>query len=382
MSKHRVATYAITLFALTTLTACKTDLGLEGCDNDNQCDAGFICNSASRTCRCTTDDACGANKFCTTQGFCQDRPPCISNVDCPAQTICNIADASGGSCIPNTDCGANTHCPFNQICDPASRHCITGCKSTDDCQLGYVCDAGQCTAGDCTECPASPDVDPSFCKYGDTCNSDGRCSPHATKSALCHVCDQNTPCPDGLICLIDNDGTNYCAPVCQNDAECPNGYTSAGCGGLTVVWEECTGGQTCTNGGRCAPQPEGRSFCECTSQADCGYPTGLCMLNLCLTAQCSSDRDCSAYGVRCNSLFGVCDLHCGSDADCLCQGGKCLGGGFACNSAADCELSCVQRPASDGNNYGVCETKQKACGKENGVTCSQLTSGQAACQGL
>lgn len=348
----------IALLPILCVLSCQKGVTTNGCTQDSECGSGFVCQTATHTCHCASNDACAEGEYCNTQGYCQNRPPCIGNKDCPEGQICNSSHPSGGLCIPANTCGDNNHCPFNQYCHPNTHTCASGCLQSSDCQLGWVCAAGQCVAGACQTCPVAPDADPSYCSYGDQCSPNGHCTAHALKSNLCQTCGPTQQCPRGLICLIDNDGTNYCAPSCTYNSDCPSGYTAGGCVGLQVVQEECTGGHTCSNGGRCIGSPEGRSFCECKSHSDCALPTGLCMLGRCMVGSGGA---------------------CRSDSDCICQQGRCIGSDFACTSAADCELRCVQHDDGQGNQVGSCETKQKACGKETGVTCQELTRQAAPC---
>lgn len=345
--------------------ACTDAPQSEGCTSDSECDPGLFCDTSNGACRCRTDDACGENKYCNPFGACQDRPACRGNQDCDSGLICNSADPSGGRCIPTAECGSSVHCDFGNYCDPNAHVCKPGCRSTGDCQLGDVCVAGACTSGatanDCSLCPVNPDPDARYCDYGERCTNAGTCTAHPQRADLCSTCGQTTTCANGLICLVDDavQNGNYCAPVCNIDADCPSGYE--GCGSLQLVVEECTGSGSCSNGGQCLTAAEGtRGFCECIDQGDCDF-----------------------YESSMLCMFGSCWLGdgraCTRGLDCACQGGRCFGTDFPCSSNDDCAIECVQVEAGD-DTIGICQTKAKACGKGSGVTCQELTSGTPDCR--
>ncbi len=371
---NTVALRLTPLALLALAAACGGEDAGTGCKADQDCPAGFVCLDGD--CKCRTDDSCPSGQYCNPYGTCQPRPACLGNDDCNPGFICNAADPTGGKCIPADTCGSSVHCPFNQFCNPSTQRCTPGCRSTGDCQLGWVCSAGQCTpggtAGDCTTCPASPAPDPTYCDYGETCSAQGACVAHPQRAGLCQACGEALPdCASQLTCLVDDTtaNDNYCAPSCVTGADCPSGYE--GCGGLSIVTGECGGGVsgpcdctrtgTCPNGGRCVGGGEGaRAYCECVSQDDCNFLAGACGagLNICLT-------DFSTP--------------CVTDEDCGCAGGRCLVGGFPCNTGADCRVSCVQVPYLD-DSIGMCETNARACGKGEGVSCQELTQGVAECR--
>ena len=345
----RIRTTIIILsLLLTALVGCTSsgDSSLE-CDSDSDCFGGLICGE-HRTCICRTNDACGESKFCNTFGSCQERPPCIGNVDCAAGEICNSYASGGAACIPATQCGSNVHCPFEEYCDPSSSTCVPGCRNTGDCALGHVCVAGTCLDGqaqdgDCTLCPVGTKPDSNYCDYGEACSPYGDCAAHIAGTKLCADCTQSQSCGSGMICLIDNNSinpnnpTSYCAPACSTDLDCPNGYPS--CGPIITVSKACTSDGECTPGARCLRGAEGTTaFCSCVSNADC-LSTPLCM------------------------------------------GGKCLNLPFiSCSSTSDCEVECIFQDVADQGSVGLCQTRAKGCGKAQGVTCNELSLGSAACR--
>ncbi|MBI3178662.1 MAG: hypothetical protein HYZ27_03320, partial [Deltaproteobacteria bacterium] len=340
---------------------------------------------------------CGAGEYCNPFGTCQPRPPCLGNQDCEPGYICNSSDLSGGKCIPDSECGSSSHCDFNSYCDTSAAPplCVPGCRSTGDCQLGYICSAGNCvqasTGTDCSLCPLSPDTDASYCDYGEICTSAGNCVAHLRYSSLCDACGSNTDCATGMQCLIDDEvaGGNYCAPDCQTNADCPSGYP--GCGSLIVIFYECTT-TACPNSAPCLQSSEqNRKFCgcndqthcnpcsrfcamsgaPCTSDANCGFPdfcTGICPSAI---EECRSNADCPGFGNSCESFCTETSGNCNTSADC--PGGAddfcfkyCTDSVLQCTSPSQCP---VVYPCEDG----VCVLDVNSCGKDAGVTCQELT---------
>ncbi|MBT6435519.1 MAG: hypothetical protein HOK28_20660 [Deltaproteobacteria bacterium] len=374
MKNLSILTFALVGFFA--LVGCKaTGASIDGCSDDSECPAGQACDIPTATCKCTTDDACelalGAGYECNDFGSCQPRPPCLGNQDCAEGEICNSADATGGICIPAGDCGSTVHCDFNEYCNPTTGECEDGCRNVGDCQLGYVCQDNACVPGNCTTCPTSPTVDATYCDYGEVCTEAGACVPHPVQSTLCDTCGQNslTQCGLDTICLLDdmsNSGGAYCAPVCDVDADCPNGYP--GCGGVQTVGQTgCTSDLDCLSGGVCLSTSEGDlTYCSCVSNADCVTKEGLCDTTL-------GFGFCLTDGSPCNQ-----DLECN-----FCANGTCANApGIRCNTEADCLSSCVMQELGDGSSIGSCQTNWKVCGKEQGVTCTELQSGLAECTEL
>ena len=348
---------------LTQLSGCSTgqNSDQEGCSEDADCPGRLICEQAA--CVCTTDDTCENGFYCNNWGSCQPKPPCLSNADCDDGEICNTSALSGGTCIPRENCASDVHCDFNEYCDLVTSTCQSGCQDEGDCQLGHLCQDGQCVAGECSLCPTSPEPNSEYCEFGDVCTVSGSCSPHEAKNSLCSDCTLSGSCGDGMICLLDDlqAGANYCAPTCETEADCPNGYR--GCGGVQLVTQTgCSSDSDCTNGGQCVFSAEGDlSFCTCVADNDCVPDlTGLCLIGTCI----------SDFTTPCSQ-----------DSDCLCTNGECANlPGFPCTSGADCMSSCQQVDNGQGGTLGICETNIRTCGKGEGMSCSELTSGDAPCQ--
>ena len=348
------------------LYGCSAQESTGDCVEDIDCGPGLFCTDQN-TCACTTDDLCelalGEGYFCNNFGSCQVRPPCLGNQDCEADEICNASN--GGECIPADSCGSTVHCDFNEYCNPTTGQCESGCRNEGDCQLGYICLEGQCSPGDCSSCPNNP-PDATYCDYGELCTEQGQCIPHSLASVLCQTCSQTSSCPLDSICLLDDMVQNsaYCAPTCDEDIDCPNGYP--GCGKVQVVTQQgCAVDQDCVSGGRCLGAAEGTlTYCSCMRNSDCMDPQ---VDTFCLGGICATDFVTS----------------CSQGVDCLCSLGECINApGIRCNNGADCATSCAFEENSNGDSIGICQTNWKVCGKEQGKTCTELRSGDSDCNSL
>lgn len=369
------------------------------CTEDTDCTAGFVCDTEAALCRCRTgSDVCGPGMFCNSFNACQTRPPCVSNRDCALRFLCNTADASGGACIAAPGCGSSVHCPFDSFCDRATAQCKVGCLGTGDCQLGYVCAAGQCqpggTAQNCTLCPAKPEPDPTYCDYGEICSDAGVCEAHTLQSALCQPCGPEQPCPRDMICMIDSEavGQSFCAASCRLDADCPAGYPS--CTGIQMTPGDCTDDGLCPNGGGCLSLSESdRKVCECVSDEDCNPYAGMCnpFARQCFVGLCADGTDCSRFGPQAScsdivdpatfELVFACTKPCSRDEDCICLLGRCALTEVPCTTAADCQdIACVEDQISETQTVRLCETQIKACGKTEATRCEELTAGVSSCR--
>jgi hypothetical protein len=108
------------------------------CTNDSQCPTNFHCAMSgpyTGNCVCSNDNACpqdAGQSFCNSQGLCQTRVGCRSNLDCAPNQFC---DSTVGLCTFAPGCGSDRDCPIGTICDPTSKSCIQGCHTNGDCPI-------------------------------------------------------------------------------------------------------------------------------------------------------------------------------------------------------------------------------------------------------
>ena len=146
MNKHAKLVLGAAAIAL---AACASEGSTVGCENDDECPNGQSCEDG--VCKCDTSDQCAVGEYCNSFRACQERPACVGNQDCDDGFICNSADRTGGKCIPELQCGTSVHCELNNFCRIEQGNetgiCTPGCRNTGDCQLGHVCIAGTCSPG-------------------------------------------------------------------------------------------------------------------------------------------------------------------------------------------------------------------------------------------
>jgi hypothetical protein len=212
-----------------------------------------------------------------------------------------------------------------------------GCYGTGTTDANAFCTKFGCgTDADCTQgwwCATvnqSPNVETDKFALGVTrtvcvprtycapCASDRDCAPaHTTDVARAH-------------CLPDSQGTNFCAPICATQSNCP---LDAAC---IPQWSMCTpgAGKACSNDDDC-PLAGGR-YQHCDS--------GHC------TSECGSDAECAA-GQTCQLV-----------RTCMPRAGACVGDGSFCSpcrSDADCGAGyCID--ASPYSTERFCTTQSTA----------------------
>lgn len=335
-------------------TPCFTGLSTGSCTQGLS--YGDTCHSCPD--RCPADAPCGTtNEVCgvvevydpiTRRTRVQVTPckqcskSCDDSTDCEEGYICNgfgICVSSDGRCTFDSDCaedalarGVEMRCR-NNVCIEPGETCFTG----SDCDLGEVCDEGQCVAGNCG--------DNNPCQVGKTC-VDNNCRWQCGSGAEVFLCDDGQ-CPPGFYCVNDGTEGNYCLRPGMRFSEiaepgCPVGELccSGGCVPKTATFEccdadHCPGSQECCDG-RCRfscddsttqtdddqgdiddGEVEPQDNCErdgkcCQEDGWCG-PCGCDDQNPCPVGQCC-DRDsgvCVGISEHPNTKYGApnaCDL--------------------------------------------------------------------------
>jgi len=330
---------ATLILAVASVAACKNGTEIiSTCTDDSQCPQNFHCATSGPyigSCRCSNDNACPQDagvSFCNSQGLCQTRIGCHSNLDCPVNEFC---DSTSGLCTQAPGCGSDRDCPIGTICSPQSQSCVQGCHSNGDCPLDNPCvcsngaeclcppaDAGggdpgsydrsTCEVGACRTDTCANDTN--MCAYGDTCvpGGDGglsTCQTDPRASFICSPCTESagssSACgpandPGADFCLIDlGTQTLFCGADCSSGQSCPSGYF---CDDVIVLTpsgapicntsNDCprTGpvcvpdGGTCPSGTLCLPSTDGKNRCTGQCVFAEGEHTGFCT--------CVTDQDC------------------------------------------------------------------------------------------
>ena len=304
---------------------CKNDQ-CTGCQSDNDCPAGQLCDA--------TTGKCGAKAECTSNADCKDptKPlckdgkceakgsECFSDVDCPAdKSRCVDNKCTTPECSSDADCN-----------DPTKSKCVGGvcqaeCEKDADCTDGKSCVSGQCqVVSECKTDADCKDKDKPLCK-------NEQCVPECQVDADCangNICIDNKCTPPPPECTTNADCQDPTKPICQNGA-CvarPPCKTDA----------ECTdpAKPVCVNG-ICGPKTGCKSDADCAADAAkprCVVATGQCQA-------CATDAHCKAWQ-QCNTTSFTCTTRpgqCGVDKDCpqtlpYCESNKCV----SCRTDANC----------------------------------------------
>ncbi len=145
--------------------SCDTDTGecSQGCFQDDQCPADFICEGFSCVdAECTQDSDCdvGSDEICEGEedghGRCIVVVRCMDSSECPPGNLC---DPQTGICEPQDPCRTDRDCPAMNYCESGFCFPSEGCMQ-GGCEPGFECIADLCVPSVCrgdAECTA-PDI--------------------------------------------------------------------------------------------------------------------------------------------------------------------------------------------------------------------------------
>ena len=203
---------------------CVPDSGrcdtLGNCEEDGDCEFGFICNSQHQCAKgCETDNECPNDMVCSAFRCAEACDPV--NNPCPEGQECKE-----GRCMIPGGCIDAYDCPVPEtFCNPTNNMCEDGCLKDVDCkQSAKECENGTCVDKACTA--------NYWCSFGLVCDLEaGDCVE--PPEPFCEAgCEEDAECgPEGSMCLElqDEEGTSqgkFCFPVCYSDPDnlCPQGY--------------------------------------------------------------------------------------------------------------------------------------------------------------
>ena len=335
------------------------------CTLNGDCDTGFFCNSALKSCtECAFDSQCAGKK---------DKPDC--NTDSGMCAACNVnfdcvkalgsghfcdAHVCKAGCKSTADCNAS----LNETCDTSTTpgKCVQ-CHTNNDCQLAFGTSAGACDdTGHCVQCwGADQATANTFCSSGTPeCNIPAKqcvaCLPaNNAGGADCGYGGGSTKDPhDARTCNPDND---QCVDGCQFDSQCGCPYTAPGgtesnCSRFPNQ-EHCDPGRTTMAGVTGATKG---ACVQCTDNTHCEYKIS------------GTTRYGGAYGTMNGSRCANdgCVEGCDTDNDCWPD--------HATSNGKICHIG----NSLDPNNHKCVQCKCDVL-SDDGTYCETLSSGQPAC---
>jgi hypothetical protein len=245
------------------------------------------------------------------------------------------ASGTGGSSTGGT--GGAPGCPPGRVlcgdtcvdtqADPL--HCAS---CTNQCATGDVCANGTCQT--IADCSVTPCVGLTYCQLATKkclpgCISPDQCPTGEVCNIATHACD----CAPGQhrcggVCVPD-DSVAACGTACSVCPQDPNGTAACSLGQCTL---SCNGGFHACNG-TCTPNDNPAS-CGASCTPCAGVPNG--------TAVCNSGQ----CGIACNSGYHSCNGTCVSDSSPLSCGTSCTPcpakvGATASCVAGECQYACT-----------------------------------------
>ena len=260
---------------------------------------------------------------------------CITSSDCEEGTVCGgfgICELSDGRCEQDSDCyddslAANNggmRCR-NNICIQLGETCFTA----SDCDIGEVCDGGECKAGTCG------DQDP--CSGGKTC-VDNTCVWQCGSGADVLLCGSSQVCPPGMYCAGNKGFGGFCiregmSLSTLNEPGCPSGTIccGGGCVNLSQTGKQCCEDEQCGFGRVCR---EGICRAEAGERYDSDNPAD--------EGRGQPQNNCEAQGLCCGE-DGFC-------TDCACSDTNPCPGGQCCDRDSG---TCVSTSLHPQTKYGA-----------------------------
>jgi len=297
--------------------------------------------------RCDSDADCDSGESCSAQGLCRSDSICESDTECRDDQICNAGSCTAPQCTqPTGQCGTYA-CSLGR--------CTTYCASDSSCRPGATCSGGSC-------------FEPGSRANDFTCTTDTICqSKHCcTNNFGIRSCQPSCLKPVGATCSL---GVECASSLC-----CPTkGKTPLSCSAVACSeLAECDSSLDCSNGRECAagkcvepaPVPQ-KTGASCSTSAQC--LSAICQANTCRAATgnlCAVDVECETGHVCCPSVAGKDRLCSGGDGKCKgsvgapcsadadCSTGRCNDGTW-CTKNCNANLDCGVSPWGDDN---ACET--------------------------
>ena len=320
------------------------------CETPPACTEDSDCNDSCKKCsddkKCVIKSCADINSsYHTNPSYCGARP--ISNAG-----GCGINCLTGGvRCSSSTPvCSSGTCiCRVNATCPGACNKCVSG-----SCNGGTSCTLSAADISNCKKCPTNGCGEPT-----------SRCTnptPHCKSNNVCVQCTQDSHCPEGYECAINNNQCVRVNPCTDRTIVC--GEQNSG-GEYDMTSYPKTSSQTCN--------PDDKTKCGVTCYS--GHAANRTCSPSCPAGPCN-------YCDKCEGTCAVLDLDPSICTDCSQTNQNCV------RSATKCEMVCETTPvvrckednASVTNNCWF-ETNSPSCGHEcpsssysedNGAKCSTM----------
>lgn len=300
-------------------------LGITGCnggsstacgDQENGCQAGYICQDMACLQVCNTADDCAGSEAC----------------------IANLCQRYDEYCSLSSDCESGWYC--------LQGSCAQQTPLGQQCSSPEACGSGYCVEGLC--CDALCGGDCMACTNAETGELTGSCAPTSAGLDPGEVCSGPLACDGEGSCFEKGEGES-----CQEDyecisGECVDGYCSPpSCGNAEVqVGEDCDDGNMLDDGNGCSE--------DCTRNDVCGNDIHESLYETCDDGNTTDGDYCSG---DCETVTGLC-------GDAAIQINEECDDGNAVDDANGCSEQCL---ANNTCGNGIVENAIEACDDTNTV---------------
>ncbi len=264
---------------------CKWERCLPFCVTADDCQPDAYCHGAGVCTECAFDENCAEGNYCI-DGVCVAEHDVTTGKSCKNDFECG----DGQICYNSKECRLT--CQVDLDCESPHRHCNNDgvcaiCIEDAHCLAGQTCENEKCvgtpTDGDSDGEAAEPEEEVVNNEPdgwpGDECGTDlpqcrtpTVCTSFGEASFCTHECSSSSECYfdiEGGCCLKIDDTQSICAPFDY----CPD---------IGIDGRPCTAAEACLEDGlRCLKDGHGTNFCSrnCTKDSDCpagSYPDGCC----------------------------------------------------------------------------------------------------------
>ncbi len=358
--------------------------------------------------KCTSDDSCGADKLCDTDGrcvepcaskTCQDGKVCDPNSRLCIQADCSTLDACSltyqvcdeGHCVDKCTM-QGVKCPEDKYCETLTGLCKPVCTPESCAAQGLLCgDEGMCVKGECSsynpcsgtkvcsadyKCvePVKPNNDCYFYKNCDDCDAKFDCSQFDCEITACDSCgaesEAYSKCHTELFACLDA-GNFYenCPNHCEKELDAKTACETKRNACIKADKEDCA---SLTDEAQIAA-------CEATNTCKSDKRTCESQKSTCLTAKqdCESKSKLCPEGQRCtadNRCVPSAELNglgLGESCDPMDKTQKCATGLVCLMPSTNSEYVCLQEAYAAQGKPCTASAYQDHCEGNIIVQCSE-----------